>query len=420
MNSFNKEERVAFEKLLEGFEDALVMSKAVSIFRSEETMMERTGDTIWRPMPYIMPSHDGRDQTGNFLPNTQRSVPSSIGYEKSCTFTLSATELRDASQEGRLSSGGQRRLASDINVAVATVARDQGTIIVTKSSAAALYDDIAKAEAAFNRVGIPRDDRFGFLSTFDYNGLAAALAGKADMGAAMSRDAWRNSSVGRTAGFDLRKLDYALQLPAAAGGAGLTVDTRATASNYYTPVATKISSGAQSNVDNRYQTITISSTTSVVAGDAFTIAGVEEAHHETKLATGELKTFRVIEVPSSTTLVISPPIISNQGATRAEEQYQNVVVTTSATAAIVFLNTVKKNFNPIWHRDAIELMPSRYVIPKNSGVGFMRSSTAQGIEVTMTKWFDIKTYETFYRMDVRFGVTMVQPEMAGGLLFSQT
>jgi hypothetical protein len=50
------------------------------------------------------------------------------------------------------------------------------------------------------------------------------------------------------------------------------------------------------NVDNRYQTVTVSSTTGVVAGDAFTIDGIEAVHHITKRSTGELKTFRVIEV----------------------------------------------------------------------------------------------------------------------------
>ena len=47
-NAFNKEERVAFEDILEGFNDALVLSNSVSIYNTDQTMMERTSNTIQR------------------------------------------------------------------------------------------------------------------------------------------------------------------------------------------------------------------------------------------------------------------------------------------------------------------------------------------------------------------------------------
>jgi hypothetical protein len=40
-NSFSKEERVAFEDILEGFQDALVLSRNVSVYNTDQTMMER-------------------------------------------------------------------------------------------------------------------------------------------------------------------------------------------------------------------------------------------------------------------------------------------------------------------------------------------------------------------------------------------
>jgi hypothetical protein len=48
MASFSKEERVAFEQILEGFQDALVLSRNVSIYSTDQTQMERTNDVIWR------------------------------------------------------------------------------------------------------------------------------------------------------------------------------------------------------------------------------------------------------------------------------------------------------------------------------------------------------------------------------------
>ena len=65
-NSFSKEEIVAFENLIEGFDDALVLSRNVAKYQTNSTQMERASDTIWRPQPYIAQSFDGMDQTLNF------------------------------------------------------------------------------------------------------------------------------------------------------------------------------------------------------------------------------------------------------------------------------------------------------------------------------------------------------------------
>ena len=192
--------------------------------------------------------------------------------------------------------------------------------------------------------------------------------------------------------------------------------------NYYTPRAISVATtGEVSNVDNRYQTITVSSTTSVAAGDAFTVATVNAVHHITKGDTGSLKTFRVISVPSATTLVISPPMITAQGGTDSELQYKNCVVNTpAANSALVFLNTVAGPVNPFWQKDAMELLPGRYAVPTDAGAAVMRASTENGIEVVMQEQYDINTMKTKYRLDTFFGVVNKQPEMTGVMMFSQT
>jgi hypothetical protein len=419
-NSFAKEEIVAFENVLEKFNDQLVLSRNVSKYNTDSVIMERAGDIIWRPMPYIAQSFDGTDATSHFVNATQLVVPATLGFQKHSTAILTATELRDMLQEGRLGQAAAQKLASDINVAVMNTAANTGTLVVKRTSAASGFDDVAQCEAIFNEQGVQSFDRYLALSTRDYNGMASNLAGRQTMNQKPT-NAYEKAFVGQVASFDTYKLDYANRLTAAAGGGSLTIDTRASASNYYTPRATSVGvNGERSNVDNRFQTITISSTTNVAAGDCFTIAGIDAVHHITKGDTGQLKTFRVISVPSSTTLVISPPIISAQGGTDAELQYQNCVVTPSATAAIVFLNTVTAAINPFWQKDAIELLPGRYVVPENSGAAVMRSTTDQGIEVTMQRFYDINTMKTKYRWDVFFGVVNKQPEMSGIMLFSQT
>ena len=422
-NSFSKEERIAFEDILEGFQDALVLSKNVAVYNTDQTQMERTNNIIWRPQPYIATSYNGTDMSSNFDDFTQLSVPATIGFSKSVPWVMTATELRDSLQEGRLGDAAKQKLASDINVAIMNVAANQVTLFVKRTSAASGFDDVAQCEAIMNEQGVPSYDRFLALSTRDYNGMANDLSkASRSFGNEISDKALRKAFVGEMASFETYKFDYANRKAAAAGGAGLTVDTRVSAGNYYVPKATSVATtGETANVDNRFQTITVSSTTSVVAGDAFTIAGINAVHHITKGDTGQLKTFRVISVPSSTTLVISPPLITAQGGTDAEVQYQNCTATSTASnAAIVFLNTFSNFVNPFWQRDSLEILPGRYAVPSDAGAAVMRASTDQGIELVMQKQYDINTMKTKYRLDTLFGVVNKQPEMSGVIMFSQT
>lgn len=419
-NSFSKEERVAFENLLEGFQDALVLSRNVSIYNTDQTMMERTNNVIWRPQPYISRSYSGTDMTANFLDYTQLAVPATIGFNQSVPWVMTATELRDALQEQRLGDSAKQKLASDINVAVMNVASAQGTLVVKRLSAASGFDDVAQCEAIFNEQGVNFDSRYLALSTRDYNGMASNLAGRQTLsGKALT--AYDRAYIGQVASFDTFKLDYSNRI-AAAAGSSITIDTRDSANNYQIPksISTSPTTAERLNVDNRFQTVTVSSTTGVAAGDCFTIANVFAVHHITKQNTGQLKTFRVISVTNGTQMVISPGIVSNQVANTASAEYQNCVVTTKASnAAIVFLNTAAAPINCFWQKDAIEILPGRYAVPADAGANVMRASTDQGIELVMQKQYDINTMKTRYRLDTLFGVVNKQPEMSGIILFGQ-
>ena len=424
-NSFSKEERVAFEDLLEGFQDALVLSRHVNIYSTDQTMMERANNTIWRPQPYIAQSINSTPGTAipGYQGMTQLAVPATLGFSKTVPWEMTTLELRDALQEGRLGESAKQKLASDINIAIMNSAAGLGSLVVPIAAAAGDYDDVALCDAIMNEQGVPDYDRFMALSSRDYNGLAGNLVGTArSFGNQKSDKAYERSYVGMVAGFDTYKMDYANRLAAAAGGGSLTIDTDGAGSQAnYTPQATSTSVGGQINVDNRFQTVTVSATTNVAAGDAFTIAGVYAVHHITKQSTGQLKTFRVVSVDSGTTMTITPPIIGAQGTpTDAQLQYKNVEVeTASNTAAITFLNVNAASVNVFWQRDSLEILPGRYAVPSDAGVAVMRATTDQGIELVLQKFYDIDSMTIKYRMDTLFGVVNKNPEMSGILLFNQ-
>ncbi len=420
--AFNKQEVVAFEQALQGFEDYLVVSEKFKLFTVSDVEAERANNTIWRPQPYIAQSFNGLDQTANFQTGyTQLSTPISLGFSHSVPLVLTATELRDLLQEQRLGQAAMQRLASDINVACSNLAALTGTIFIKRSAQATGFDDVAAIDTALNRLGIDPMNRNAFYSSFDYNNMASNLAGRV-LDNSKSLNAYERANVGMVSSINTHKLGYAFRLTAAAG---VTVTVNGANQRYVPRATSTAATGETSNVDNRYQnlTITVSSGT-VKVGDAFTIANVNEVHHITKQDTGSPKTFRITAIISggggSGVVQISPPIISADATpTLAELQYKNCTVAPANGAAITFQNTATGFANPFWVGDCMQIMPGRYKPAPDSGMAVMTATTKQGITVTMGRQGRIGDYGTLYRWDVFYGISNMQPQMSGIQMFGQ-
>lgn len=424
-NTFAKDTLVLFNEQLQGFEDGLVISKAFRNMAEGGADLERAFNTVWVPQPYIAQSFTGIDQTSNFARNyAQLSTPITLSYSHSVPFTMSPTELRDPLQQKRIMKSAMQRLASDINVDCSNLAALQGSIVSKRTSAASGFDDVASIDTAMNRLGISMNDRKAFYSSGDYNAMASNLASRT-LDNSKSLSAYEKAYVGNVAGFDTYKLDYGYRLLAATG-TGVTITNGSAL--YYTPTPTTLSADglSRTNNDNRFQTVTLAITgTGVKAGDAFTIASVNEVHHITKADTGSLKTFRIVSQSSGTAgasgnYVITPPIISGTGGTDPELQYKNVTAPATNGAAITFLNTVSAVVNPFWQDDALVIMPSKYEPDPDAGMAIVSDTTDSGITIVMAKQGTIGTLSTLYRLDAYYGLANLQPEMTGIQLFNQT
>ncbi|MCK5604439.1 hypothetical protein KAR91_21290 [Candidatus Pacearchaeota archaeon] len=420
-NDFSKEERVAFEEILQGFDDALVLSRNVNIYNKDDQTMQRAQNTIWRPQPYIAESVDGSTSIASAYKDvTQLSVPVTIDTTKTVPWKFSAEDLRDSLIEGSFGKAAKQKLASDINVALMNVAANQGTLVVARTVAPTGFDDVAECEAAMNELGVEGIDRYLALATRDYNGMAGNLAGRQNLVVGKTLTAYERAYVGQVASFETYKLDYANTLVAKTA---VTVTVNG-ADQYHTPKGTDDTQTGQINFDNRTQELILAVTSGTVAvGDCFTIAGVYSVHMITKQDTGQLKTFRITSLLASAgasgTMQISPAIVSDGGATDAEAAYKNVTATPASGAALVFLNTVTASINPFWHKDALEIIPGRLAI-QDDGASVISGVTDQGLQVTLTKQWDIDENKNKYRLDTLFGVANKAPEMSGVMIFRQT
>jgi hypothetical protein len=423
-NGFSKQVTELWDEQILGFDDNCVLSQAVTRNTMNMQTSERSGDIWWRPVPEIMTSSNGQDQTGQFLDKFQLSVPSTLGYYKSVTWKLTGQQLRDPQAERNKIVAAFQKLASDVNVSVNLTAALNGTLVVKRTGAATGFDDVAQCDAILNETGALIGRRFLGVSTRDNNGMASNLAGRQTM-AGRPDGAYGSAMIaGGIAGFEaILKMDYSQTLPAATA-TGVTINL---ANQYYTPVATTTAAnGAQLNVDNRYQVIPVTVTAGTIkVGDCFTIAGVFNVHKITKQTQPGLKTFRVTALVTGAggtgTIQISPPIISGQGGTQAELQYQNVSATPANGAALNFLNTVQAPANPFWVDGAIELTPGMTEYPEDAGWDRVMGTTPKnGMRLVMLKQGSIQSGTIFYRVDCSWGVNLLAEEQAGIILFNQT
>ena len=417
----SKEEIVAFDQVMDAFEDNEVMSKMLPQMKIDAQQAQRTNDVLWVPEPYIMPVYTGMDQSANFAKiREQLAVPTSMAYNPSVPFSLDAIDLRDQIQDSRLGDGARQALGSYVNQQCINKMALWSSIVVKRTAAAAGFDDIAAIQIQLDEQGIQADGRNFGLTSRDYLSAIGELGKRQDTQKdSATMDAYTKAQVGDIAGMNGYRLPYSQYL-AAAGGGAITTSTLDAAVQYFIPKAQVGVFPEIRNQDNRTQSLVVSATAGVKAGDSFTIANVFACHHITKQSTPSLKTFKVISVVDGTHLLIAPPVISNQVASDSGEQYQNCVVSAkSATATITWLNTAAAYVNLFWHDNAVRLIPGRYALPADGGMQVLSATTKSGIQLVMTKQAVIDTFKYKYRFDLKFGIDVLQPEMAGNILFSQ-
>lgn len=416
-SSLTKQEIVAFEKLVEGFDDALVIAKGATLMTEGTPQdMDRARDQFWVPAPMIGRSYDGSDATGHFGDATQLNVPVSVGNWKHSAKSFSATQLRNSFALDQYAKSAKQKLASDINMSIFNMVAQQGAVVSQIKAAPTGYSDVADLDSRFARLGVMNGDRMAFYAPSVMNAMAGNLASRSE-DSQRSRDAYENALIRHDiAGFAVYKNDQEILLAAAGGGT-----TTVNGANQKTVPAATTSDAVfgENNKDNRYTDLVITATTyaNIKVGDAFTIANVNSVHMITKQSTGQLKTFRVVGKPAANTIRIYPAIIN--GTSDAEVEYQSVDALPATGAAITWLNTAAASMNPFFKKETVVLIPGSFEVENGSGVISTSATTELGVQITYTKQTNINTLLSSCRYDIRWGVGLLNPELAGCQLFNQ-
>ncbi len=419
-NNLLKQELVMFDNVIADFEQSLVYSEVAETFNIGGAVESaRANDTIWRPVPLQVDSEEGLDQTGNFLGTTEMAVPVTVDRVRSVPGTINSRELRDPSILKRKGDAAKQKLASDVNDALRREVAYYGSIVDVRAGAATGFDDVASLMAKFDDLGVPEDNRMAFYSSRDLVKMASDLASRQTL-TGKTLTAYEKAYINEIAGFDIHKDSSGIYLPASTA----TTATVTTANQRHIPTATKKNpvTGNEHNVDNRSMLLTVAKVGgNFQVGDAFTIAGVYAVNMKSKQVTQELKTFRVIDVKSATSIEIVPSIVCDDGndPTSAEAAYKNVSATPAAGAAINMLNKKSTHANTAFVKGALEFIPSTLALDPQDGWATTKATLSNGLTVYYTRQGDINNLSTKYRWDIVFGTALLNPEMAGIQLFNQ-
>lgn len=151
-------------------------------------------------------------------------------------------------------------------------------------------------------------------------------------------------------------------------------------------------------------------TTTFLAGDVITIAGVNRVHPETKQDTGQLQQFVVTadSGTSATSLAISPALnaVTTDGR-------QNVTAAPADNAAI---NKIGAGANELltgsmgYHPDAFTFATADLVMP--SGVDMASRQVLDGVSMRMVRQYDINNDQFPCRLDILPAWKAIRPQLA--------
>lgn len=321
---------------------------------------------------------------------TETSTTLKVATQKGVDLNFTSADLTLSMDDfaSRILEPAMSVLAADIEADALNMRKDVYNI-VDNDAAALTFRNIMQARQALNdNLAPPDNNRSVILSTGHEVTLVDALKGLFQDSSAIAKQ-YREGMMGRTAGFDFMS------------------STQMT--DHTTGTAAKTTGYLVNGASQTGSTLTVDTgTTTFLAGDIITLAGVYRVHPETKVSTGVLQQFVVTanSDTSATSLSISPAITTS-GAR------QNVSGSPADNAAITKVGAGANETlsgSLAFHKDAFTFATADLVMP--SGVDFSARAVYDGISMRVVRQYDINNDKFPCRIDVLYGYKTIRPQLA--------
>lgn len=352
----------ALDEIIETVQNLTPMASKVTKYTPPAESMQRSSNTVWMPVEQEAPTQTGWDLTGNATGILELSVKCNMGDPDNDFFELRADDLRDERSYRRRIQASAKKLANNIESAIAKQATEMGSLVVHDtraigpSTGLSGWDFVSDAERLMFSRELNRDMGISyFLNPDDYRKAGRNLV-DGDIFGRVPEEAYRNGTIQRQiAGFD--EILRSPKLPAVtkSTATGVTVSG---AQKFKPQAYTLDTDGNKENVDNRVATVTVSSTTGFKRGDKISFTGVKFLSQMAKNVLTDDATFSITRVIDGTHIEITPKPIALDDAslTKEEKAYANVNTSLADTTPVNVLNVATTTANVFWADDSIRLL----------------------------------------------------------------
>lgn len=356
--------------------------------------------TIRKPVRYTlrtgatMAVQDSTEGTTSLAVDTQLGVD--LGGWTSADRTLTIGEFSE-----RFLKQGMRTIAQGIDTQVLALYKKVWNWVGTPGQVVNSFADFALAPQRLDEMAVPTTERSAILNPADQWGLLGNFSGLYIQDTAKS--ALQNAKLPRIGGID----SYMSQ-NAPAHTTGSRDDTTPTVNgDQSTTYALSKDTGTMDLLCQAFDPVT----STLTAGDVFTIADVYAVNPVSKAVQSYLQQFVVVTAGlasgGAVTLTISPPIITS-GA------YQTVSVPSGgiASKAIVNVGAASTTFKQslVFHKNAFALAVVPMVKPE--GAVDVQRATYNGLSMRMIPVYTGSSDTSAWRIDVLLGTKAIYPDLA--------
>jgi hypothetical protein len=308
----------------------------------------------------------------------------------SAELTMSMDDFAERVLKPRIS-----QLASTVDANVAGVFTSIYQTIGTPGTTPATALVLLQGNQKLNEMATPMGSRYATVNPAANAALVNGLSGFFNPTNTISRQ-FKSGMMGEgTLGYDEINMSQSIT--------SLTVGSRA---------GTILVNGAVSTQGQSTITLDgLTSATTVVVGDVFTIAGVFSVNPQTRTSTGSLQQFVVTAAQTAVStdmvsMAISPPMYTASNALATIDAFP------ADNAAVTFVGTASTAYpqNLIYNKDAITLATADLIMP--SGVDMASRQVHNGMSLRIIRQYDINNDRMPTRCDILYGFAAIRPEMA--------
>ena len=380
-------------KALEILENSLVLTRTVNRQYDDSFAVEgaKIGSTLRIRLPdralvtdgAALQVQDDNEQYTTLTVSSQKHI--GVNFT-TAELTMQLDDFAERVLKPRIS-----QLASSIDADVANSFKYIGNSVGTPGTTPATSLVLLQAQQKLNENAAVMSPRYATVNPAANAALIEGMKGLFNPVSAISKQ-FKNGMFGEgILGYDELNMSQSIKQFTTGSRAGtVTVSTTVTAEGSTTVVLTGLT------------------TTTIKAGDVFTIANVYAVNPQTRESTGSLYQFVALaDVTASTTASVTVPAMYS-----ASQALATVDALPVSGAAVTFLGAASTQYpqNLIYHRDAITFATADLLLPQ--GVDMASRQVHNGISLRVVRQYDINNDRLPCRIDVLYGYAVIRPQMA--------